>query len=70
MSATNDQDLSRAAWRTSSYSGNGNNCVEAASIGNHVAVRDTLNRAGFVGFFEAAAWRQFTEGLKQAQRSI
>jgi hypothetical protein len=32
MTATNDQDTSRAPWRKNSYSGNGNNCVEAASV--------------------------------------
>ena len=39
-------DLSRAAWRTSSYSNIGGNCVEAATVGGVVGVRDTKDRAG------------------------
>lgn len=31
MAAGSDLDLSRAAWRTSTYSNNGGNCVEVAS---------------------------------------
>ena len=32
MAATDDLDLSRAAWRKSTYSGNGGNCVEIATV--------------------------------------
>jgi hypothetical protein len=32
MAATDDLDLSRAAWRKSSYSGNGGDCVEVAAV--------------------------------------
>lgn len=31
MAARDDLDLSRAAWRTSTYSGNGGQCVEVAT---------------------------------------
>lgn len=31
MAAGSDLDLSRAAWRTSTYSNNGGNCVEVAA---------------------------------------
>lgn len=35
-------DTVKVSWRTSSYSGaNGGNCVEVASPGEAVAVRDT-----------------------------
>ncbi len=37
-------DLSRAAWRTSSYSNNGGECIEVASAGALVCVCDTKNR--------------------------
>ena len=30
MAASSYEDISRAPWRKSSYSGNGNNCVEIA----------------------------------------
>ncbi len=32
MAATGDLDLSRAAWRTSTYSNNGGACVEVATV--------------------------------------
>lgn len=49
-----------------SYSGNGNNCVEAgvAELG-WVLVRDSTNRAAGILSFPASAWRAFAEGLKQ-----
>ena len=51
-------------WRTSSYSsGDGGQCVEAASAGG-VMVRDTTNRDGAMLVFTAEAWKQFTDGLK------
>jgi len=31
MAAVTDEDMSRAPWRKSTYSGNGNDCVEVAS---------------------------------------
>ncbi|MCL2581188.1 MAG: DUF397 domain-containing protein [Streptosporangiales bacterium] len=53
-----------ATWRTSSYSGpNGGNCVEAASGGETVLIRDTADRAGAVLAFGPAAWRAFVTGL-------
>jgi hypothetical protein len=33
MAATDDLDLSRAAWRKSTYSNNGGECIEVASVG-------------------------------------
>lgn len=52
-------------WRKSSYSsGNGGNCVELASGGGTVAVRDTTNRSGGMLTFSAAAWERFTASLR------
>jgi Domain of unknown function (DUF397) len=65
MTATNDQDLSRAPWRKSSYSGNGNNCVEAASVNGHVVVRDTADRGGAAEVFSTQAWQRFTARVKR-----
>jgi hypothetical protein len=66
MAAPSDADMSRAPWRKSIYSGNGNNCVEAGvAETNWVLVRDTTNRADSTLSFPASAWRAFTEGLKQ-----
>lgn len=52
-------------WRKSSYSSdNGGECVETASGGGFVVVRDTTNRDGGALSFTARAWREFLGGLK------
>jgi hypothetical protein len=52
-------------WRKSSHSGsNGGGCLEAASHDSHVLIRDTQNRTGPVLCFPAAAWRRFTDHIK------
>jgi hypothetical protein len=52
-------DPSRAAWRTSSYSNIGGNCVEVATAGGIVCVRDSQDRPGPVLTFSPQAWRRF-----------
>jgi Domain of unknown function (DUF397) len=45
-------------WRTSSYSGSGNNCVQVAADGTGgVAVRDSKHPQGAALKFSARAWR-------------
>jgi hypothetical protein len=56
--------LSRAAWRTSSYSNNGGNCVEIAAAAGTIAVRDTKQRAGATLTFSPQAWKRFASSLK------
>ena len=58
-----------AGWRTSSYSGDGNSCVELASArdgaGSVVGVRDTkANGRGPVLEFTATAWLEFLSRIK------
>lgn len=49
----------RPQWRTSSYSSNGENCVEVASVPGHVLVRDSKRPdAGMIGF-TPRAWASF-----------
>lgn len=57
-------EMSPAAWRTSSYSNNGGNCVELASAHGVVGIRDTKNRAGAVLRVSAETWERFTASLK------
>jgi hypothetical protein len=57
-------DLTRAAWRTSSYSNNGGNCVEIAAAAGTIAVRDTKHRTGAVLTFSPQAWQRFARSLK------
>src|SRR3954468_16928205 len=50
----------RAAWRTSSYSGNGQDCVDVAPAGSGVLIRDTKDHgSGPVIAFSATQWAAF-----------
>lgn len=63
--ATSDMDLSRAAWRTSTYSNNGGACVEVASnLPGTVAVRDSKNSEGPALTFITDSWRAFIDDIK------
>lgn len=59
-------DLTGAAWRKSSYSGNnGGNCVEVArNLPGVVAVRDSKDPEGPALLLTPAAWRAFTASVK------
>jgi hypothetical protein len=58
-------NLNRAVWRKSSRSGNnGGNCVEAASLTDAVAVRDSKNPDGPKLAFAPEMWRAFTSHVK------
>jgi Domain of unknown function (DUF397) len=62
-------DPSRTAWRTSSYSNIGGECVEAATADGVVGVRDTKDRAGAVLVFRPGAWQRFTTSAKATAKS-
>lgn len=51
-------DLSRAQWRKSSYSGNTGNCVEVVTTESGVAIRDSKNRDGGVLVVSIRAWQE------------
>ncbi|KOX18811.1 hypothetical protein ADK67_35325 [Saccharothrix sp. NRRL B-16348] len=57
-------DLSGAAWRTSSFSDEGQSCVEVAPVGEGFAARDSKNPAGPTLSFELGPWRRFLAGLE------
>lgn len=59
-------DLTSAAWRKSSYSGNnGGDCVEVAgNLPDLVAIRDSKDPEGPVLVLTPAEWRAFTAGVK------
>jgi hypothetical protein len=59
-------DQARAAWRTSSHSNNGGECVEVAAIDGMVGLRDTKDRAGAVLTFNPSAWQRFAVWAKTA----
>lgn len=58
----------RAAWVTSSFSGGGNNCVQAAVLGTgQVAVRDAKDPSGPALIVERPAWRAFISGVRTGE---
>jgi hypothetical protein len=58
-------DLMSAAWRKSSYSTNGGNCVEVArNLPGVVAVRDSKNPDGPALVFAADDWQAFVSGTR------
>jgi hypothetical protein len=67
---TGNPDLSRAAWRVSSYTGNGS-CVEVArNLPGIVAVRDSKNRGGPALAVTPGAWRALLDGIRDGQLSL
>ena len=59
-------DLSRAAWRKSTYSNNGGSCVEVAHREPAViAVRDSQDPDGPVLAFTSQQWALFTGTVKR-----
>jgi hypothetical protein len=59
-----DDDLTRAQWRKSSYSGNS---VEVAMLDSGMAVRDSKNAYGPVLTFTGQAWKAFMQQVKVAK---
>ncbi|MGH3923772.1 MAG: DUF397 domain-containing protein [Pseudonocardiaceae bacterium] len=61
-------DLTGAAvWRTSSFSGSGNVCVEVADLDSGHAVRDSKDPSGPALMFTAAEWAAFTAGVRAGE---
>lgn len=62
-------DLTGAAWRKSSRSGNnGGNCVEvAANLPGLVAIRDSKDPQGSTLGLAPEAWRSFIAGVRDGE---
>jgi hypothetical protein len=51
-------------WRKSSHSGSGNNCVEVATLGSGIAIRDSKDPDSPHLIFTFREWRTFTTSIK------
>jgi hypothetical protein len=65
------QDLRRATWRTSTYSGGNGSCVEVASnLPGVVYVRDSKDRLGPALAFSNQTWSDFIQQIKQGELDL
>ena len=64
-----ENKIAPAAWRKSSYSGGGNNCVEVAHLPGAAAVRDSKDPEGGHLVFSAEAWETFLTGIKRGEHA-
>ncbi|MGH3408087.1 MAG: DUF397 domain-containing protein [Streptosporangiaceae bacterium] len=80
MHGMSSLDLSRVAWRTSSYSGANGSCVEVAPVGDAarhdraghglIAVRDSKDRSGPALVLTAGQWRAFAAGIRDGSLKV
>jgi uncharacterized protein DUF397 len=65
------RDLADAGWSTSSYSGNGNNCVEVADLSmtpnGGMAARDSKNSDGPALLMAHVGWSTFVTAVKRGE---
>jgi hypothetical protein len=52
-------------WRKSTASADGPNCVQIASTGHTVLVRDSSDQSGSVLAFSSAQWSAFVERVQR-----
>jgi hypothetical protein len=62
------EHIDNPCWRTSSYSGNGGDCVEVGQAGDGVIlVRDSKDREGRELTVGEQAWSAFVQGIKHGE---
>lgn len=67
----NDIDAVRLAWRKSSYSTDGGECVETAVLPDRrVAVRHSKQPGGAILLYTSAEWNAFLKGARDGEFDI
>lgn len=68
MSAT--QPVTQLAWRKAKRSIGNGACVEVASFGGGIAVRDSKDPGGPMLTWSGAAWQEFLQAAKRGQFDV
>lgn len=63
-------DLTRARWRTSTYTVQNEACVEVGPTDQVVAVRDSKNRSGPALVFGDREWSAFLDVVKSGELDL
>ena len=63
-------DLSRAEWRVSSYTGGNGDCVELAGLSAVTAVRDSKNPDGGTILFGRSTFARLLTEIKHGQHDL
>jgi Domain of unknown function (DUF397) len=61
------ESLTGLNWRKSSYSNSNAQCVEVATVGADIAVRDSKDPDGPALILTAQEWQAFTAGMAAGQ---
>jgi Domain of unknown function (DUF397) len=65
-----DPEVASLAWRKASLSHAANNCVELATMGEMVHVRDSKHPAGPILTYASADWQTFLDGAKKGKYDL